>query len=109
MDSIICGRGAPVGFLHQATRTWRNNLPPKTHTRNYGGSYLAPTPTVWAEQQLGLGITKALARMCLTGMKMASDHSFKPNKIPKRRPKGSHHPPTSQSTHDLRPTNASDT
>ena len=44
MDSIICGRGAPVGFLHQATRTWRDNLPPKTRTHNYGGSYLAPTP-----------------------------------------------------------------
>ena len=98
MDSIICGRGAPVGFLHQATRTWRDNLPPKTRTHNYGGSYLAPTPTAWAEQQLGLGITKALARMCLTGMKMASDHSFKPNKIPKRRHKGTARPRPNQPT-----------
>ena len=105
MDSIICGGGAPVGFLHQATRTWRDNLPPKTRTRHYGGSYLSPTPAVWAEQQLGLGITKSLAQMCLTGMKMATDHSFKPNKIPKRRPKNPTRPQDLNHTNTSTPPN----
>ena len=85
MDDLLRSGEAPVGLLHQATRVWRSSLPSHATTHHYGVSYLAPTPTTWAQQQMGLDIVKALSRMCLTGMKMASDHSYKPGNINRRR------------------------
>ena len=87
MDSLLCEGGAPVGLLDQATHTWRDSLPANSRVHHYGGSYLAPTPSTWATQQIGLGIVRSLAQMCLTGMKMALDHSYKPSGAGRRRPR----------------------
>ena len=49
---------APTGIVHTATSRWRESHPGRTF---YGHSYTAPTPREYTIQQLGLGITKALA------------------------------------------------
>ena len=56
MNKLATSKKTPSGILKTANKIWQNTNPNSW----YGYSYMAPDPSTWAQQQIGLGITNAL-------------------------------------------------